>query len=216
MARVDLRRGMRNGVHDFVIAKGPGQMARPRTFDPTEALDQAMILFWKRGYARVSIRELADTLHLNRPSLYAAFGDKETLFLKALERYRALFLEPLLAAMRDAEPGLGAIAALFEHVRRAYAGGREPPGCLFMNTLLEWTENGPVAEVLAAWHAEIHFAIREAVAAAQRHGQIGRGKDTDTLAAFIVSNIKATAIEARATKDPELVAKLTRQAMAAL
>jgi AcrR family transcriptional regulator len=199
-----------------VISGEPGEMARPRTFDPAEALDQAMILFWERGYARVSIRDLTDALHLNRPSLYAAFGDKETLFLKALERYRALFLEPLLAAMRDAEPGLGAIAALFDHVRRAYTSNRRPPGCLFMNTLLEWTEDGPVSEVLGAWRAEIHFAVREAVAAAQRCGQIGRDKDVDALTAFIVSNLKATAIEARATKDPELIGKLTRQAMAAL
>ena len=62
---------------------------RPRVFDMDEALDKALEIFWKRGYEGASITELTETLGINKPSLYAAFGNKEELFKKALSRYVA-------------------------------------------------------------------------------------------------------------------------------
>jgi AcrR family transcriptional regulator len=62
---------------------------RPRTYDPDDALAKAMGAFWDRGYAATSLDDISAATGMNRPSLYAAFGDKQTIYLKAIEHYRA-------------------------------------------------------------------------------------------------------------------------------
>ena len=65
-------------------ARTPG---RPRAFDPDRALDRALEVFWRKGYEGASLSDLTSAMRINRPSLYAAFGDKQTLFRRALDRY---------------------------------------------------------------------------------------------------------------------------------
>src|ERR1700685_284816 len=65
------------------------QVGRPREFDTDQALEQATELFWRKGYEGTSLSDLTDELGITRPSLYAAFGNKETLFRLALDRYEA-------------------------------------------------------------------------------------------------------------------------------
>src|SRR6202035_795671 len=67
--------------------KSPKRMGRPRSFDIDRALDRAMVVFWRKGYEGASLSDLTKAVGVNRPSLYAAFGDKEALFRKALDRY---------------------------------------------------------------------------------------------------------------------------------
>src|SRR5580700_2578012 len=71
------------------VRKGQGVMGRPREFDTDAAMEKAMRLFWAKGYEGTSVADLTGTLGISRPSLYAAFGDKESLFRAALERYAA-------------------------------------------------------------------------------------------------------------------------------
>ncbi|HEX5959426.1 MAG TPA: helix-turn-helix domain-containing protein, partial [Hyphomicrobiaceae bacterium] len=70
-------------------AESAAQRGRPREFDTEKALDRALEVFWRKGYEGASISELTDAMGINRPSLYAAFGNKEDLFRKALDRYSA-------------------------------------------------------------------------------------------------------------------------------
>src|SRR5580658_9387337 len=63
------------------------RIGRPRSFDINRALDRALVVFWRKGYEGTSVSDLTKAVGVNRPSLYAAFGDKETLFRKALDRY---------------------------------------------------------------------------------------------------------------------------------
>src|SRR5579864_7728429 len=67
--------------------KSPKRMGRPRSFDIDRALDRALLVFWRKGYEGASLSDLTKAVGVNRPSLYAAFGDKEELFRKALDRY---------------------------------------------------------------------------------------------------------------------------------
>src|SRR6187402_1618698 len=66
----------------------PKRRGRPRAYDPAQALARAAEVFWKAGYAGTSLDDLVEATGMNRPSLYAAFGDKRDLYLKTLERYR--------------------------------------------------------------------------------------------------------------------------------
>ena len=103
-------------------------IGRPREFDVDKALERAMDLFWRQGYDGTSLADLTRELGLTRPSLYAAFGSKEALFLKALDLYeaRAGYRQAALTA-----PTAGAYArALLEGAADLHGDKRNPPGCL--------------------------------------------------------------------------------------
>ena len=191
-------------------------MARPLSFDPAAALDRAMILFWERDYERVSIQDLTEALRVNRPSLYAAFGDKETLYLRVLQRYRERHGARLLAVMQSAPPGRAAIAALFERIKHSFVAPASPPGCLLMNAMIDWVDGGPVSELLRNCEDEFRRAIREAVAEGQRQGEISPAKNPDALARFLMTNLKAISIEARASRDTSAVGDLADQIVLSL
>src|SRR6476620_9841235 len=84
------------------------QRGRPRAFDPDAALERAMHVFWAKGYEGASLSDLTRAMRINRPSLYAAFGNKEQLFRKALDRY----ISGPLAFVEEAlkEPTAGGVA----------------------------------------------------------------------------------------------------------
>src|SRR4051812_12601073 len=102
---------------------------RVRQFDVNEALDRAMEVFWKRGYEGATLDELTAAMGINRPSLYAAFGNKEELYRKALDRYRtgpvAFFAEAL------ARPTAREVAeALLRGTVRMLTDKAHPGGCM--------------------------------------------------------------------------------------
>src|SRR5450755_342863 len=74
-------------MYHVVRKEGPVTTGRPREFDIEEALDRALRVFWRKGYEGASLPDLTAAMGINRPSLYAAFGNKEELFRKALDRY---------------------------------------------------------------------------------------------------------------------------------
>src|SRR2546422_7441457 len=102
---------------------------RPRSFDTDEALDRALRVFWRKGYEGASLPDLTKAMRINRPSLYAAFGNKEALFRKALARYA----EGPASYVREALEAPTA-RGVFEHLLSAgidmVAGPRNPRGGL--------------------------------------------------------------------------------------
>jgi AcrR family transcriptional regulator len=101
---------------------------RPREFDIDSALERAMKLFWRQGYEGTSLTDLTRELELTRPSLYAAFGSKERLFLRALDLYEAR-AGYRLAAMA-APTALAYARALLEGAANLHGDKKNPPGCL--------------------------------------------------------------------------------------
>ena len=89
---------------------------RPRAYDPEEALDKAVEVFWAHGYAGTSLDDLSAAMGMGRPSIYNAFGDKEALFMKALGRYRDTVGSTPLAAMAGVDSVEEAFNAFFEGV----------------------------------------------------------------------------------------------------
>ncbi|MBY0378460.1 MAG: TetR/AcrR family transcriptional regulator, partial [Gammaproteobacteria bacterium] len=119
------------------VKKSPG---RPRVFDMDEALDKALQVFWKRGYEGASLAELTEVLGINKPSLYAAFGNKEELFRKALSRYA---LGPV-AFVKDVvkEPTARKVAESFL-VKAAdfLTDAQHPRGCMIVQGALSCGES---------------------------------------------------------------------------
>ena len=109
-------------------------MARPRSFDPDEALDLARDVFWRKGFQSTSLDDITAATGLAKPSLYAAFGDKNAMFLKVLERYHA-------SIVADAERILNEGASAREAIERWLtgfvpfcSGVKGIRGCLSVNT----------------------------------------------------------------------------------
>src|SRR5438128_1858311 len=104
---------------------------RPRSFDRDEALDCAMRVFWREGYSGASLRDLTKAIGINRPSLYAAFGDKQALFRQALDRYMSKYAGYVEVALKQSTARafaerllLGAADSMCE--------GSNPAGCLLV------------------------------------------------------------------------------------
>src|SRR5712692_11429413 len=112
-------------------------MPRPRSFDEDAVLDQAVQLFWERGYEGTSLADLETHIGLGRQSLYNAFGDKQTLFLKALERYQRAVMEKVLAHLNASGAGLDAIRAFFKATVESLTAAGPRRACLVANTILE-------------------------------------------------------------------------------
>src|SRR5258708_966795 len=111
------------------------QRGRPRAFDPDAALDRAMHVFWAKGYEGASLSNLTRAMGINRPSLYAAFGNKEQLFRKVLDRYmdgQAAYFGKALAARKARD----VIEQIFLGAANMASDPRTPAGCLVVQGAL--------------------------------------------------------------------------------
>src|SRR3982751_3383022 len=111
---------------------------RPRSFDEDQVLDQIMMLFWKKGYEATGLADLEQATGLGRQSLYGAFGDKRTLFLRIVDRYFQRVLEPYVVHVLDA-PGSG--RENLERIFQQWQSTAEDPnfqGCLVGNSVPEF------------------------------------------------------------------------------
>lgn len=134
---------------------------RPRAFDTGEVLDRAMRIFWRKGYLGATLSDLTDAMRINRPSLYAAFGNKESLFRKALEHYAA----GPSAYLRDAlqEATARAVAErMWRGVVDLATDSRNPPGCLWVHGALSCGDpEDPLRQELCEQRASAEAALRD-------------------------------------------------------
>src|ERR1700719_1378710 len=116
-----------------------GRMGRPRSFDLDEALDRALQVFWRKGYEGASLSDLTKAVGVNRPSLYAAFGDKKALFRKALDRYLTGPADYTQEALK--EPTARAVVErLLQGAADLNTAPRNPGGCLMVQGALACSE----------------------------------------------------------------------------
>ncbi len=112
-------------------------MGRPKSYDEEEVLKKAMLQFWQTGFAETSLSDLEAATSLNRYSLYKGFGDKETLFEKALEYYQRYIIGRMLEPLTQADPSIEAIKAYFIQLNILLKGKFGNYGCLFQNSQKE-------------------------------------------------------------------------------
>jgi AcrR family transcriptional regulator len=106
---------------------------RPRAFDRDKAVEQAIGLFWKRGYEATSVADLKKALGIESPSLYAAFGSKDGLFRECVDRYSARYLADIGRALMASETARAGVELLLLRFAAHYAGAGHPKGCLVVS-----------------------------------------------------------------------------------
>jgi AcrR family transcriptional regulator len=169
---------------------------RVRQFDADEALDRALEVFRARGYEGATLPELTRAMGINRPSLYAAFGNKEQLFRKAVDRYQAGPQSFVGEALR--KPTARAVAAAifsgFVRMQRDRSGSR---GCMIVSGALACGEEGePVRRELARLRQATVAALRERFERAVREADLPGGTDCATLARYVATVLNGLAVQA--------------------
>jgi AcrR family transcriptional regulator len=175
---------------------GPMAKGRPRQFDLDDALDRALKVFWHKGYEGATLPDLTKAMGINRPSLYAAFGSKEGLFRKALDRYAegpAAYVQAALA-----EPTARAVVArlLYEAIE-AMTARQNPRGCLIVHGALACGEAPESVRLeLASRRRAAESAIRERFERAASEGDLPASASAADLARYVVTVLRGVAVQA--------------------
>ena len=192
-----------------------GTRGRPREFDLDEALERALRLFWLKGYDGTSIGDLTEAMGINRPSLYAAFGDKATLFRKVIDRYvschgahaqRALEAP---SARETAEQFLRGTAELL-----SVPG--EPRGCLLVQGALACDEaSEPIRQALQERRQAIEAALRLRFERAAAEGDLPPEADPADLARFLTVVTQGLSVYAAGNATREELLRVAELALKA-
>ncbi|MGP3939290.1 TetR/AcrR family transcriptional regulator [Streptomyces sp. 6N106] len=178
-------------------------IGRPRGFDADEALERAMRVFWEQGYEGASLTDLTSAMGITRTSMYAAFGNKEDLFRRALERYTEGPASYAARALREPTARQVATAFLSGSVR-ATTRPDCPAGCLGVQGSLAAGAPGRNArEALVAWRDEGVAHLRERFQQAVDEGDLSPDTDPELLARYLMTVANGIAVQAvgGATRD---------------
>lgn len=190
-------------------------MARVKEFDPDKALEKALQLFWGRGYEATSMADLVVHLGIGRASLYATFGSKHELYLKALDRYSQTRDPDPVDLLAQPGPALPAVRQVIEnYVDQAC---REPRGCMVVNAAVETASSDPAVARLVGrnWQA-IEVALISALTRARAQGELGADKDPRALGRFLLVLLQGMKVVNKGDPEPARVRAAADQALALL
>jgi AcrR family transcriptional regulator len=183
-------------------------MGRPREFDVDMALDRALQVFWRKGYEGASMADLTETMGITKPSLYAAFGNKEELFRKALDRYVDGPGGYFQAALRKPTA-----REVVEHVMyeaaTALTNPEYPPGCLAVQGALCCGDAAEtIKQELTARRAKGERDLRERFTRAIAEGDLPEAADAADLARYVSAILQGMAVQAAGGVGREQLRKI--------
>ncbi len=179
-------------------------MPRTREFEPETALQDAMELFWLKGYEATSMRDLLEGMGIGRGSFYGTFGDKRSLFLAALDRFERTRTAWIPEVLQEGDSPVEAIRYVFERSVKGLVSFEPRRGCLLANTAVELGPHDPeVAKRISGYVRRTEDAFEDALVRARAAGEISEEQDPKALARFLVTNLHGLRVMARAGADRE-------------
>jgi TetR/AcrR family transcriptional repressor of nem operon len=165
-------------------------MARPKAFDPGEAMQEAMEAFWERGYHATSVNDLLAEMKLNRGSLYGTFGDKKSLFLAALTEYERQGRSMMQEILERPGPAREAIEQLVIEAGRMSVGPAGQKGCLGLKAAMEMApQDEDVANFVRQVTREREKMVAKVIKRGQAEGDIRRDLDPRAAARFLFAAV---------------------------
>jgi TetR/AcrR family transcriptional repressor of nem operon len=184
---------------------------RPRGFDETQALDAAMRLFWAEGYEGASIEALTTAMGMPRASLYQHYGDKEALFLTAIEHYARTRLVPLFGTLGGGGTLAADLEAFLDAVVRHATADAAHLGCLIASVLSDAAGSAPrMRQELALRFEQVEESIAARLRAAQEAGELSPCADVQALAGVLSAVARGIMLSARAGVAPEALRRTAR------
>ena len=191
-------------------------MGRPREFDIETALAAALDVFWRRGFEGASLTDLTRAMGITRPSLYAAFGNKEALFHRALDHYEATYMRFAREAL-EAPTGRRVIERLLTGYADMLTGAEHPPGALETNGALVCSNAAePIKQLLLRRRMEDEQALRRRLERARRECDLPPGADPVSLAEFVTAVTFGMAIKAASGGGRRALHRVIRTALLAV
>ena len=188
-------------------------MGRPRTFEVEDALEAALGVFWRKGFEGTSYSDLVAATGVERPALYSAFGNKEALFLRALERYGTHYGNYVWAAL-SLETSLQVATSVLEGAVELSTRFEDRAGCFGINGALAGSEESESSrQALIKWRADGETVLRERFERAKLEGDLPTDADCATLAAYILTVAHGMAVQAKAGFPKEVLTAVARQAL---
>src|SRR5437879_7625363 len=189
------------------------QRGRPRAFDPDAALERAMHVFWAKGYESASLSHLTRAMRINRPILYAAFGNKVQFFGKVLDRY----LDGPVADVGNALAAPKArdvVQEIFLGTARMADDPRIPAGCLMVQGALA-CGNASVRKEAAARRAASEAALRHRLQRAKREGDLPKNADPAELASYVMTVVRGMAVQSAGGASRDQLRRVAKMALRA-
>jgi len=187
---------------------------RPRSFDRDQALDRAMHVFWRQGYEATSVSDLTRAMQINPPSLYAAFGDKERLYLEALGRYQQRRLESMAKWFEEEPTAKAAVLRLLMEAARELARAGAPRGSMLVSSAMQCSSEALQAK-LAERRASVRALLKARIDRGVREGDLGRRADTDALVDFYSAVFQGMSLQARSGAGRKRLVVIAQIAMRA-
>jgi TetR/AcrR family transcriptional repressor of nem operon len=192
-------------------------MSRPKEFNPDDAIEKAMQVFWHKGYEATSMEDLLSAMDLNRGSLYDTFGDKRQLFLKVVDRYCTTFVGSKFSLLDQPGPALPALRRFIHGMIEGALADPQRRGCLIANTVME----------LSPHEKEIAGTLRQALkmaedtffrvlARAKQQGELNSDKDPRALARFLTTMMQGTIVMIKAGTSADVVEQTAETALSIL
>lgn len=184
-----------------------------KQFDVDEGLERAMRAFWARGYEATSMQDLVALMGVNRGSLYATYGAKRSLFLRALRHYDTVYRSGFFAELeRDHGPRQAILAVFDAAVEMSQrAGGRD--GCFLVNTSIEMSAHDPeIATVVAHGLAKTEEFFRRMIRAGHAAGEIPAHVDAVTAARGLLALLTGLRVLARSRPEMALLTSVAGHA----
>ena len=174
------------------MAKG-----RPREFDADEALDKALMVFWQRGFEGTSLSDLTEAMGINRPSLYSAYGNKETLFRLALDRYAEAGPGSVQRQALQEPTAWRVVEMLLRTTATSLTDPCHPAGCLAVQGALSCGEAAQsIKNELCARRSAGETQLRERFEMAKSEGDLPKDADPATLARYVSTVLQGMSVQA--------------------
>lgn len=186
-------------------------MPRSKGFEPSEALEKAMRLFWQNGYEKTSVCELLQVMGINRGSMYDTFGDKQALFLAALKRYEETKSKQLLLFLEREGPVRETLYELFSQLPHMTLVDGKKCGCFMVNTANEISiHNQRITQLVQRNFNLFHEGFERILLRGKKTGELSLELDACSTARFLTNSFIGLATISKVTTDPEVLTDIVK------
>ncbi|BCG64304.1 MAG: TetR/AcrR family transcriptional regulator, transcriptional repressor for nem operon [Methyloprofundus sp.] len=177
-------------------------MARSKAFNEEEVLDKAVAVFWEKGYEAASMQDLVDTMGIQRGSLYATFGSKQQLFLRALTRYGQVVVKQFLDILDSKPSAIASIELFFAQLVEHLLTAGPLRSCLVTNSAIErGLRDAETRQQVLLLLNSLEQGFYKALQRALANGELNTDLELNKLASFLTCSMQGLLVMGKVCSD---------------